>query len=79
MHTGFINGGFFVFDRRLFNYLTPDEDCDLEFGALQQLSNEKQLRAFKHMNFWQCMDNIRDRDYLNMLWNNGKAPWKLWK
>ncbi len=75
MATGYINGGFFVFDKKIMNYLTEDEDCDLEFGALQKLSEEDQLQAFIHNGFWQCMDNVRERDYLDKLVKAKKAPW----
>jgi glucose-1-phosphate cytidylyltransferase len=78
MTGGKINGGFFVFQRKFLDYLTADEDCDLEFGALQKLSEERQLRIFRHEGFWQCMDNVRERDYLNDLWKSGEAPWKVW-
>ncbi|SDM88632.1 glucose-1-phosphate cytidylyltransferase [Daejeonella rubra] len=75
MATGYINGGFFVFDKRIMTYLTEDEDCDLEFGALQKISEEGQLEAFIHNGFWQCMDNVRERDYLDKLVKTKKAPW----
>ncbi len=77
--SGFINGGFFVFDRKFFQYLTEDESCDLEFGVLQQLSRDRQLMAYRHEGYWQCMDTARDRDYLNKLWESGDCPWKVWK
>ncbi len=77
--TGHINGGFFVFERDFFDYLTLDEDCDFEFGALQRLSKDSQLAAYKHDGYWQCMDTSRDRDYLNKLWESGDCPWKVWK
>lgn len=76
--TGIINGGFFVFKRDFMEYLTPDENCDSEFGALQKLAQDGQLRAYYHLGFWQCMDNIRDRDYLNELWDSGQTDWKVW-
>jgi glucose-1-phosphate cytidylyltransferase len=78
MHTGFINGGFFVLNKKIMNYLTDDQNCDFEFGPLQQVVKEKQLKAFKHHDFWQCMDNVRERDYLNKLMVNNKAPWLNW-
>jgi glucose-1-phosphate cytidylyltransferase len=74
-----INGGFFVFERKFLDYLTPDESCDLEFGALQKLASDGGLRVFKHQGFWQCMDNVRERDYLNKLWMSNQAPWKVWE
>lgn len=76
--TGVINGGFFVFKKEFLKYLTPDENCDFEFGALEKLASDGELHAFKHNDFWQCMDNIRDRNYLNLLWEQNKAPWKIW-
>ncbi len=77
--TGVINGGFFAFKREFLKYLTPDEDCDFEFSALQKLAQDGQLKAYFHTGFWQCMDNVRDRDYLNSLWDDNEAHWKVWK
>ncbi len=79
LDTGLINGGFFVFKKELLSYLSDKEDCDLEFGALQQLARDKQLKAFTHNGFWQCMDNIRERDYLRDLAKTDSAPWVVWK
>jgi glucose-1-phosphate cytidylyltransferase len=76
--TGRINGGFFVFKKEFLEYLTPDLDCDFEFGPLQKLARDGQLQAYNHEGFWQCMDNVRDRDYLNRLWDNNEADWKVW-
>jgi len=76
---GRINGGYFVFNRKLFEYLTPDEHCDLEFGALQRLAREGELVAYKHEGYWQCMDNVRDMEYLNKVWSEGNPPWKVWR
>lgn len=78
MENGYINGGFFVFNHNIFNYLSDDQNCDLEIGALQILATENNLCAFKHNDFWQCMDNIRDKSYLQSLILNNKAPWKVW-
>ncbi len=78
MHTGFINGGFFVLNKKILNYLSEEEDCDFEFGPLQQIVKDKQLKAYKHNDFWQCMDNVRERDFLNKLIEKGKAPWIKW-
>ena len=77
--TGVINGGFFVFKKEFMRYLTPDINCDFEFGALQKLAQDGELHAYNHTGFWQCMDNVRDRDYLNKLWDNNEADWKVWK
>jgi len=76
---GLINGGFMVFDKALLDYLTPDEDCDLEIGPLQKLSNEGKVIVFKHEGNWECMDHERDVVYLNKLWRENKAFWKIWK
>jgi glucose-1-phosphate cytidylyltransferase len=77
MATGYINGGFFVFRKELLKYLNTDENCDLEFGALQTIAEDGNLKAFLHDGFWQCMDNVRERDYLNELVKKNKASWLL--
>lgn len=76
---GLISGGFFVFDKRLLNYLTEDEDCDLEYGVFEQLAKEKQIMVYKHLGSWECVDTERDLKHLNKTWNEGKAFWKKWK
>jgi glucose-1-phosphate cytidylyltransferase len=78
MHTGYINGGFFVLNKQVMDYLTENEDCDFEFGPLQKIVEQKELKAFKHPDFWQCMDNVRERDYLDKLIKTGNAPWIKW-
>ncbi len=75
---GLINGGFMVFNKELLNYLTADEDCDLEFGAIEKLTRLKQVMVFKHVGKWECMDHERDVLHLNKLWKDGKAFWKTW-
>lgn len=73
-----INGGFFFFKRDFFSkYLKKDNDCILEKHPLVNLAKDNQLHLYKHSGFWACMDTQRDRDYLNQLWNSGKAPWML--
>jgi len=74
--SGYINGGFFVFKKEFFDYLTVD--CDFEFGPLEKLAKERKLQAFRHHEFWQCMDNIREKNHLNELWNENKAKWRIW-
>jgi len=76
---GFINGGFFVFNRKILDYLTADDLCDLEVGPLEQIAGEGQLMVYKHRGFWACMDTLRDMEYLNKIWNEGGARWKIWK
>lgn len=72
---GWINGGYFVFDYKVFDYLT-DELTILEREPLETLAKENQLVAYRHEGFWHCMDTIRDRDNLNEIWAKGNAPWK---
>lgn len=74
---GWINGGFFVFEPGVLDYLHSD-DSVLEREPLEQLTAERQLMAYRHRGFWQPMDTIRDRDYLESLWREGNAPWKTW-
>jgi glucose-1-phosphate cytidylyltransferase len=76
---GLINGGFFVFHRKIFDYLEDCEDCDLEYTILEQLAREGELMVCRHEGFWACMDNQRDVDYLNRLWAEGRARWKVWE
>ena len=75
MQTGFINGGFFIFNKSIFNYLNDDDDCDLEYGTLDVIAKEKKLYAFKHNGFWQCMDNIREKEYLDGIIKSQEIPW----
>jgi glucose-1-phosphate cytidylyltransferase len=76
---GLINGGYMVFNKNLLNYLTTDEKCDFEVGALEELVKEEEVMIFKHQGNWECMDHERDVEHLNNLWNNNKAFWKHWK
>ena len=78
MGTGFINGGFFVFNKKMLSFLTAENNCDFEFGALEQIAKQGQLKAYKHDGFWQCMDNVRERDYLDKLVRANNAPWMKW-
>ncbi len=74
---GWINGGFFVFEPAIFDYIQGDETV-MEADVLEQLASEGQLTAYLHDGFWQCMDTLRDKRYLESLWQGGGAPWKLW-
>ncbi len=76
---GLINGGFMVFNKKLLRYLTPDRMCDFEIGALEQLAELGEVMAFKHGGGWECLDHERDIVYLNQMWTEGKAFWKLYK
>jgi glucose-1-phosphate cytidylyltransferase len=75
---GHINGGFFVFNKKFFEYLSPNENCILERQPLEDLVRDKELCIYKHEGFWQCMDTYRDFEYLNGLWRDGRAEWKSW-
>ena len=70
-----INGGFFVFKKSIFNYLSSNENCDFEVGPLEQLTQDGQLMVYHHKGDWACMDTYRDSVFLNNLWKNGKAFW----
>lgn len=74
---GWINGGFFVFEPEIFDYLEGDKTI-LEAHGLERLSEDRQLAAYKHENFWQCMDTLRDKNLLENLWQKGNPPWKVW-
>ena len=75
---GWINGGFLVLEPDVFNYLEGDGSI-LEIDALEQLAVERQLVAYRHDRFWQCMDTLRDKRLLENLWQEGQAPWKVWE
>lgn len=72
-----INGGFFVFNRGVFDYL--DDACTLEQEPLMQLASEGQLMAYQHRGFWHAMDTYRDTLRLNDLWARDEAPWAIWQ
>jgi len=74
---GWINGGFFVFEPRVLDYMQSDEVV-LERAPLERLAAEKQLMAYQHTGFWQPMDTLREKVMLEALWDSGKAPWKIW-
>lgn len=70
-----INGGFFVFEPGIFDYLSGDQ-TELEREVLSLLARDGQLAAYRHEGFWECMDTLRDKRYLESLWEGGNAPWK---
>ena len=76
--SSWINGGFFVFEPELFDYLQDGDSTVLEKKPLETLAKEQQLTAFKHTGFWHPMDTLRDKNHLENLWNTKKAPWKIW-
>jgi glucose-1-phosphate cytidylyltransferase len=72
---GWINGGYFVFNYDIFDYL-QSETTILEREPLEKLAKDGELVAYRHEGFWHCMDTIRDKDNLNEIWASGNAPWK---
>ncbi|HLE01643.1 MAG TPA: sugar phosphate nucleotidyltransferase, partial [Bdellovibrionota bacterium] len=75
---GYINGGFFVLSPRVLDYVESDATV-WEQEPMKRLAADSQLAAFKYDGFWQPMDTIRDKNYLESLWVKNKAPWKRWK
>jgi len=74
---GWINGGFFVLQPEVFDYIEND-NTTFERDPMENLAKDKQLVAYKHKGFWQPMDTMRDKDSLEALWQKNEAPWKLW-
>lgn len=74
---GWINGGFFVLSRNVLRYIEASETV-WENEPLERLAADRQLSAYRHHGFWQPMDTVRDKIYLESLWSGGKAPWKIW-
>ena len=74
---GWINGGFMVLEPAIFDYLEGDRSS-IEIDALERLALERQLVAFRHERFWQCMDTLRDKRLLESLWQQNRAPWNVW-
>ncbi len=72
---GWINGGFFVLNKKVFNFINHPDNCIFEREPLVNLSNKQELMAYKHSNFWHPMDTLRDKNYLNELYKKKEAPW----
>jgi hypothetical protein len=75
---GWINGAFFVLEPEVFDYIEGDA-TQWEKEPLEQLARDGQLMAYRHTSFWQCMDTLREKKYLESLWESGNAPWKIWE
>jgi len=73
-----INGGFFVLEPKIFDYIEGDETL-WERKPVENLAKDGELIAYKHSGFWHAMDTLRDKNYLEQLWKSGQAPWKIWK
>ena len=74
-----INGGFFVCEPEVLNYIHNDTDAVFEQLPLEKLAKEGELFSFKHNGFWKCMDTLRDKIQLNEMWDSNNAKWKIWK
>ena len=74
---GYINGGYFVLSPKVLDFI-DDDSTIFEKQPLENLAKKNQLMAYLHNGFWQPMDNVRDHLYLSSLWNENKAPWKIW-
>jgi glucose-1-phosphate cytidylyltransferase len=72
-----INGGFFVFEKYIFDYLTENEDCDLEFGPLQKLAANEHLHVYEHRGQWECLDTAKDLGSIQKSWASGEAKWRV--
>lgn len=75
---GWINGAFFVLEPGIFDYIDGD-DTHWEKEPLERLARDGQLMAYRHTEFWQCMDTLREKRYLENLWASEKAPWRVWE
>lgn len=76
--SGRVSGGYFVFDRAVFDYLNDDPHLFLEYEPLRKLARDGQLRVYRHDGFWMGMDTYRDYQQLNRMWNEGRATWNVW-
>ena len=76
-HEGWINGGFFVLEPQVLDYISGD-DVSFEQDPLETLTRDGQLMAFRHEGFWQPVDTLREKERLDQLWESGNAPWKVW-
>ena len=75
---GWINGGFFVLNRKAVDYVDGDETI-WERDAVERLAHDGQLMGYRHYGFWSCMDTLKEKNMLEELWASGKAPWKIWR
>ena len=75
---GWINGGFFVLNRGVIDYI-DDDDTAWERGPVERLAREGHLMGYRHYGFWSCMDTLKEKTILDELWASGQAPWKIWK
>jgi glucose-1-phosphate cytidylyltransferase len=74
---GWINGGYFVLNPRVLDYI-EDDDSIWERVPIEKLARDGQLMGYRHYGFWSCMDTLKEKNYLEDLWNTGRASWKIW-
>ncbi len=77
--SAWVNGGFFVLEPGIFDFITEGDKTVWEQEPMRNLAHEGELAAYKHIGYWQCMDTLRDKMVLEELWEKNKAPWKVWK
>jgi glucose-1-phosphate cytidylyltransferase len=74
---GWINGGYYVLNRKVIDYIEDDETI-WERDPIEQLTHDSQLMGYRHYGFWSCMDTLKEKNFLEDLWRSGKPPWKIW-
>ncbi|OIO02255.1 MAG: glucose-1-phosphate cytidylyltransferase [Elusimicrobia bacterium CG1_02_56_21] len=74
-----INGGFFVLEPEIFDYIKEGDASIWERNPMVRLASDRKMSSYQHSGFWKCMDTLRDKTELESLWQSGKAPWKVWK
>ena len=74
---GWINGGFFVLSPKVLDYIEDDESI-WERHPIERLARDGQLMGYRHDGFWSCMDTLKEKNYLEEMWNSGRAPWRIW-
>lgn len=74
---GLINGGFFVFDKKIFDYIDDDQTV-LEEAPFRRLVRDEEAALFKYQGFWRCMDTFKDYSTLNAMWKEKQTPWRIW-
>lgn len=76
--SGFINGGFFICEPKIFDYITEGDSTIFEQSPLKNLALDGELYTYCHNGFWKCMDTLKDKSDLTKMWLSGNAPWKVW-
>jgi glucose-1-phosphate cytidylyltransferase len=74
---GWINGGYFILDPKVIDHIESDETI-WERDPVERLARGGQMMGYRHYGFWSCMDTLKEKNYLEELWNSGRAPWKIW-